>query len=164
MEPLIQAVAGPALQLATLLTEDRMVAEDIVQEALLRAWQSPRTPCEMGSFRRWVYRIVVNLARDRHRRAVVWDRLRMLTRPAPDPGALVEDRATGAVLREALRRLSRREREAGYLRFFEDAHYQEVAEILGSSEGTCRVLIHRALKKVAARLSAEGLAPEGLQT
>ena len=84
MEPLIQAVAGPALQLATLLTEDRMVAEDIVQEALLRAWQSPRTPCEMGSFRRWVYRIVVNLARDRHRRAVVWDRLRMLTRPAPD--------------------------------------------------------------------------------
>ncbi len=157
-------MAGSALQLATLLVEDRAAAEDIVQEAFLRAWQSTRTPRDAAGFRRWLYRIVVNLARDHHRREAVFGRLRLLPRPATDPGTVVEERATGASLADALRQLSRREREALYLRFFEDADYQEVAQVLGSREGACRVLIHRTLKKIAARLSAEGLAPEGTKT
>jgi RNA polymerase sigma-70 factor (ECF subfamily) len=164
MEPFVQALAGPALQLATLLTQDRAVGEDIVQEAFFRAWRSANTPRDLAGFRRWLYRIVVNLSRDHQRRSAAWRRLRMVTHPLTDPGVVVEDRAIGAALASAIGRLSRREREALYLRFFEDADYQEVAEITGLREGACRVLIHRALKKVGAQLSAEGLAPEGART
>ena len=53
---------------------------------------------------------------------------------------------------KALRYLSPREREAIYLRFFEDAAYEEVAAIMRIRDSTCRVLVHRALDKLRARL------------
>ena len=161
MEPLIQAVAGPALRLTTLLVEDRTTAEDIVQEAFLRAWQSPKTPRELAEFRRWVYRIAVNLSRDHHRRTAVRRVLRLIPEPSADPGVLAENRLTGALVDEAVRSLPGSEREAVTLRYFEDASYDEMAQILGKREGACRALVHRALKKVGARLTAQGLAPEG---
>ena len=164
IEPLVEATAAPALRLAVLLTDDRATAEDIVQEAFFRAWQSARTPREMPGFRRWLYHIVVNLARARARRNAILRRLRLVPQATLDPATIAERTMTRATIGEALRQLSRREREAVYLRFFEDAPYEEVAVLIGSSEGACRVLIHRALKKIGARLSAEGLAPEGAHT
>ena len=161
MEPLIQAVAGPALRLTTLLVEDRTTAEDIVQEAFLRAWQSPKAPRDLAGFRRWVYRITVNLCRDHHRRMAVRRALRLTAEPSPDPAAIVEGRIEGAAVDEAVRSLSRAEREVVTLRYFEDASYDEMAQILGKRAGACRALVHRALKKVGTRLTAQGLAPEG---
>ena len=53
---------------------------------------------------------------------------------------------------KALRYLSPREREAIYLRFFQDAAYEEVAGIMRISASTCRVLVHRALDKLRVQL------------
>jgi RNA polymerase sigma-70 factor, ECF subfamily len=157
----VQALAGPALQLAALLLEDATLAEDIVQEAFVRAWQSPKTPRQPVEFRRWLYRIIVNLVRDHQRRRLAWWRLRINFEPPPDPVTIVEHRLTNAAVDDAIRELSSREREAVYLRYFQNIPYEEIALITGSHEGACRVLVHRALKKIGTRLTAQGLAPEG---
>ena len=55
----------------------------------------------------------------------------------------------------ALQVLSPREREAVYLRFFQDSAYEDVAAIMRISESTTRVLIHRAIDKLRDRLTMQ---------
>jgi RNA polymerase sigma factor (sigma-70 family) len=65
------------------------------------------------------------------------------------------------VIGQAMSALNPREREAVYLRFFEDASYDEIGRILGRRTGAVRVLVHRALRKLRGHLTQEGLVPEG---
>jgi RNA polymerase sigma factor (sigma-70 family) len=162
-EPLAQPLEGPAFHLAVLLVEDPNVAQDIVQEAFVRVWRSPRTPRDVPGFRRWLYKTIVNLARDHHRRRVLWARLRFWSVAPPDPAVEVERMMGGAALEQAIASLSWRERVAVYLRFFDDAPFAEVAATLGMREATARVVVHRALGKLRDRLSAKGFAPEGFR-
>lgn len=161
LEPLALALEGPAYQLAVLLVEDGSVAQDIVQQAFVRVWRSPRTPRQLPDFRRWLYRAIVNLARDHHRRGRRWGRLRLDPPISADPAQEAEQRFVDRAVDQALRSLTMPEREAVYLRFFEDAPYEEVAQAIGRREGATRMLVHRALQKMRDRLGAEGLAPEG---
>jgi len=152
IEPLVLALYRPAVQLATLLVRDYSVAQDIVQEAFVRVWLSPRTPREMSGFRPWLYRTIVNLARDHQRRQSRWARLRFGRAASADPMDVAEGREADALLGDAIRALSRREQEAVYVRFFEDAPFDEVGRIIGVRSGTARVLVHRALAKLRRRL------------
>jgi RNA polymerase sigma-70 factor, ECF subfamily len=152
IEPLVLALYRPAVQLATLLVRDYSVAQDIVQEAFVRVWLSPRTPREMSGFRPWLYRTVVNLSRDHQRRQSRWARLRFGRAASADPMDVAEGREADALLGDAIRALSRREQEAVYVRFFEDAPFDEVGRIIGVRSGTARVLVHRALAKLRRRL------------
>lgn len=161
-ELLAEPLEGPAYQLAVLLVEDQSVAEDIVQEAFLRVWRSPRTPRDAVGFRRWLYKTVVNLARDHHRKRLLWTRLRFWLPSSDDPAQAVERQIGGTALEQAIASLSWRERQALYLRFFDDAPFEEVAITLGMRQTAARVLVHRALKKLRDRLSARGFAPEGI--
>jgi RNA polymerase sigma factor (sigma-70 family) len=61
-------------------------------------------------------------------------------------------RESDEALGDALRGLSRREQEAVYIRFFEDAPFDEVGRIIGLRAGTARVVVHRALAKLRRRL------------
>lgn len=153
IEPLVLALYRPAIQLATLLVRDYTLAQDIVQEAFVRVWLSPRTPREMHAFRPWLYRTVVNLARDHYRREGRWARLRFGRVASDDPMEVAETRESDVALGLAIRRLSRREQEAVYVRFFEEAPFDEVGRIIGVRTGTARVLVHRALAKLRRQLS-----------
>jgi RNA polymerase sigma-70 factor (ECF subfamily) len=152
IEPLVLALYRPAVQLATLLVRDNTVAQDIVQEAFVRVWLSPRTPREMSAFRPWLYKTVVNLVRDHQRRQSRWARLRFGRLASVDPTEVAERRQSDAALGNAIRSLTQREQEAVYIRFFEDAPFDEVARIIGVRAGTARVLVHRALAKLRDRL------------
>ena len=156
IEPLVRELHRPMFQLAVLLVRDSAVAQDIVQEAFVRVWLSPRTPRDLSGFRPWLYKTVVNLARDHHRRQGRWGRLRFGRIRSADPMDVVERRETDADLGKAIRALSRREQEAVYVRFFEDASFDEVARIIGTRTGTARVLVHRALGKLRRQLAATG--------
>ena len=152
IEPLVLALYRPTVQLATLLVRDYTVAQDIVQEAFVRVWLSPRTPREMSAFRPWLYKTVVNLARDHQRRQGRWARLRFGRVASADPMEVAERRQSDAALGNAMRGLSRREQEAVYVRFFEEAPYDEVGRIIGVRAGTARVLVYRALEKLRRQL------------
>jgi RNA polymerase sigma-70 factor (ECF subfamily) len=129
------------------------VAEDIVQEAFSRAWASSRTPADETQFKRWLYRIVLNLARDRGRQQKRWSSLRFWASPPADPLDEVERRADDEALARALRRLSLRDRQAVHLRYFEDLSFEEAARTLGTSEPHARVIVHRALAKLRRHLN-----------
>src|SRR6202043_2348579 len=109
MEPLVLALYRPTIQLATLLVRDYSVAQDIVQEAFVRVWLSPRTPREISAFRPWLYKTVVNLVRDHHRRRTRWARRRFGRAESADPMEVAERSLWDAALGNAIRALSRRE-------------------------------------------------------
>jgi RNA polymerase sigma-70 factor (ECF subfamily) len=138
-----------------LLVRDEEIARDIVQEAFVRLWQSPRTPRDPAGFKGWLYKTVTNLSRDHQRRSLRWGRIARLMVPSPpDPEQALESRFTNHRVAVAIAALSRGEREALYLRYFEDAPFEKVAEMLGKTQGATRVLVHRALRKIRAQLGS----------
>ena len=147
-EPLVVEVENDALGFAMTLTHNREQAEEIVQEALTKSWASHRTPRERAEFKRWLFRAILNLARDDARHNRRWSLLRVFVPPPPDPLDEVERHADDAALVVALRRLGTRERAAVHLRFFNDRSFDEVGQILGVSEENARVIVHRALRKL----------------
>lgn len=115
------------LSLARRMLGDAAEAEDVAQEAMLRAWrQAPRWTPGQARFDTWLHRVGLNLCYDRlrRRREITTDALPdgVDDGPAPDRGLLAAE--TGARVEAALARLPERQREAIVL-----CHYQELGNI-----------------------------------
>lgn len=135
------------LRTAYLLARDWGAAEDLVQTALLKAWQAwPRLGDEREAY---VRKIIVNLH-------VSWWRRRWrqaeLTSESPPDQAQAADHLGQADDRElvwqALGRLPARQRAVVVLRFFEDMTEAQTASTLGCSVGTVKSQASRALAKL----------------
>ena len=97
-EPLVYAAARPALKYAYMLVQDLDIAEEILQEAFTRAWGAAATPSNPVEFRRWLYRIISNLARDYHRRQKRLSAIPRGTTSVLDPVSQWERRVLHATL------------------------------------------------------------------
>ena len=137
------------------IVRDRALAEDIVQEALLRLWRAKGVPENAEGFRNWLYRTAGNLAIDALRRRRVETTLRFWVEPPPDPFAEVESRLGDPALARALGHLSARERRCLYLVHVADLSHAEAAAAMQVSEGNARVILHRALGKLRRQLHTE---------
>lgn len=122
-------------------------AEDIAQDALLRAWRRRTTLRDSDRRDQWLATIVRNEAFRQHARV------------RPDPTATIElqegaedERVVATVeradLRAALRRLSDRDRRLLAMRYQEDLTQAAIATRLGIPEGTVKVRLHRARDKL----------------
>jgi RNA polymerase sigma-70 factor, ECF subfamily len=158
----VRSLGRPAVKLAFMMVQDKNVAEEIVQEAFARLWASSRTPAAESDFRRYLYRTVANLAHDHHRKLGRLSALPIPSRSPVDPLDEIERRSGGETLKTALLALPLRERQALYLRFFEDQSIAETARMMGAPQVTVRVLVHRGLGKLrrilASDLSADRVA------
>ncbi len=138
---------GRTWRLALRLTGDPHEAEEIAQDAMLRAWRSAdRYDPERGAFTTWLHRIVVNLAADRRRAA----------RPAKEPltDELADPAPSAAVSLEAMERrrhlaaglaaLPDRQLQAIALAYFEERGGTEAAASLGVSTRALEGLLRRA--------------------
>jgi RNA polymerase sigma-70 factor, ECF subfamily len=135
-----------------MLVHDVDVAQELVQEAYARVWASKNTPSAEVEFRRYLYRTITNLARN-YRRHQLLTAMRPVSTPSPfNPLEEVDRRAGDATLRAALRGLKLRERQAIYLRYYEDHSFAEAARIMGIPQVTVRVIVHRALSKLRQKL------------
>jgi len=143
-----------------MLTNNRAIAEELVQEAFARVWSSPRTPSAEPDFRRWLYRAITNLARDYHRRRLLEATLRFWDPPAVDPIDEVVHRAEDRELLKALLAAPFTDRQAIYLHYFDGLPFAEVGGMLGVSETAARVRVHRALKRLRGRLGLESIPGE----
>ena len=115
------------LALAQRMLGDPVEAEDVAQEAMLRAWkQAPKWRPGKAKFDTWLHRVALNLCYDRlrRRREIPTDTPpdRPDEGPAPDRGLLAAE--TGVRVTAALKRLPDRQREAIVL-----CHYQELSNI-----------------------------------
>ncbi|SNY69877.1 sigma-70 family RNA polymerase sigma factor [Paractinoplanes atraurantiacus] len=133
----------------SLTSGNHAMAEDLVQEAIVRAWRSLKSvPRDETGSRRWLFTVV--------RRLFVDDFRRRQVRPAEvgevDLAAtVVEEDSTLMVvashtLRDAVDRLSEVQREVLFEVFFENRPVDEVARRLGVPEGTVRSRMHYALR------------------
>ncbi len=161
-EPLVVELENNALGFAMTLVHDRENAEEIVQQAFANVWAASNTPQERTEFKPWLYKAILNIARDQARHRTRWSLLRWWA-PAPRSSFdEVERRADDAALVDALRRLAPRERAAVHLRYFEDRSFAEMAATLGVSENHARVIVHRALARLR-RSMASGVPARGVE-
>jgi RNA polymerase sigma-70 factor (ECF subfamily) len=151
-EALVRTYQHRVVNFAHALVSDRSDAEDVAQEAFLRAYRGLGRFRGASSFRTWLYQIVTNTARTHLSRQR--DRLeRPAGLPADTPEAFREqdsghDAETSMVRREAIDRalatLSPELREAVVLRDVEGWEYREIAAALGVPIGTVESRIFRA--------------------
>src|SRR6266571_9129414 len=141
--------ADAAVRLAYLLTGDRALAEDLVQDAFVRLAGRLIHLRDPGAFDAYLRTTVVNLTRSHFRRRRVerayLERARSATaqEAARWPASSVEDREE---MWRALARLSQRQRAAIVLRFYEDLPEAQVADILKCRPGTVKSLVSRGLE------------------
>jgi len=135
---------------------ERMVgeeAEDLVQEALLRAYlrlSQLRDPARFGA---WLCGIAVNLAKMRLRRRAL--EARFFVEPTSDGG--FEERELLQLVRNAVDVLPPGQRDAVLMHYIDGLSCEEVAFLLGSSPGAIRVRLHRARQRLREQLAT--LAP-----
>ena len=171
-EELVRSYDQPVLRLALRISGSESDAQDIYQDAFLRAYQSLpgfRFEC---SFYTWIHRITTNVCLDylrkrqkmgRHISTVVSaegeesEVVQYLPdhHPASDPDRLLRTRELRARIARALSALSPRERMVFELKHYQNLKLRTVADMLHTSEGTVKNTLFRATHKL--RLALAGL-------
>ncbi len=165
---LVERHQAVVLRVAASMVGSGGAADDVAQDAFVKAFTRLHQFHEGRSFRAWLLAIVANEARNRYRsesiRAAVT--LRVAQNPASNGGrdattldpadhAIVHDRR--GRLAQAVASLSDRDREVVALRFFAELSERETAEVLGCAIGTVKSRLSRALGRLRTELPQEAL-------
>lgn len=151
------------LRYATALSCDPHLAQDIVQEVLLRAQARWERIATLHAPEAYVHRMVTNeyLSWRRHRAArqvaSTHETLETLARPVADHASRYAERDA---MRARIATLPRKQRAALVLRYYENLSDAEIAEVLGCGAGTIRSHISRALTKLRAAEAAHARTTE----
>jgi RNA polymerase sigma-70 factor (ECF subfamily) len=136
------------LAYATRLTGDRQLAEDVVQETLLRAWRNAaKLTEERGSIRGWLFTVARNIVTDRVRARQARP-AEVSESPATPPIAAdhADDVVTSVYVRHALQSLSPEHRAVLVTVYYGGKTAAEAAEILGVPPGTIKSRTYYALR------------------
>ena len=151
-EVLVRRYQRPVLAIARRFARDGDDAEDLAQRAIINAseraggWRG-------GSFKSWLFRIVVNLAKNHLRDISRFDRSEEAQEHEADAaGPSAEERLVRAeqqrALRAAVARLPRRQREVLLLRIDGELPFAEIARMLEITEVNAKVNFHHAVQKL----------------
>jgi len=149
---------GRVLALATRMLRDTAEAEDVAQEAMMRAWRNA-SKWEPGraKFSTWLHKVALNLCYDRlrKRRSASLDDVAepVDDRASAQDGMEADERLT--VLKDAMEALPERQRAAIQLRHFEERGNDETAEILGVSIEAVESLLSRGRRALRDRLAGQ---------
>ena len=137
---------------AYLMTKDRGLAEDAMQEALIQMWKHLPSLRQGISLKAWLVRIVVNEVNRQGRKK------RVQTVPLENAPEIADDcddiettiirNETHQNLRRAVEMLPSDQREVVVLRYFSELTVPEVASVMGKQEGTIKSRLNRALKRL----------------
>ena len=155
---LVGRYAEPVFTLVRRIVGSREEAEEVTQDAFVKAWQNLERFDGRSSFRTWLWRIACNTAltaagrRKRSKTAFtaaderLWERI---------PDSEVDDFFAGEAddrrieeLRQAIDTLEPRERALVTLFYFGEQPMAECARILGMTENSAKVALHRTRKKL----------------
>jgi RNA polymerase sigma-70 factor (ECF subfamily) len=139
---------------------NRTAAEDITSEVFLKMMENFQTfDGNEKQFRNWLYRIATNAVNEHVRKTtrrsaiMTWVRgwsgnAKTGEEPHPD-----ESQRNTAVVKKAMLTLKPEYQTIIAMRFFENLKLEEIAEVLGSSAGTVRSQLSRALMKLKKHIS-----------
>jgi RNA polymerase sigma-70 factor (ECF subfamily) len=138
------------------VTRDQALAEDVVQESFVKAYQKISLFEERSSFKSWLYRIGINTAhnslRSRRNDQVSIDDI-SISGKAEGERALVY-RDLQALVTKEMTSLPERQRTALQLRVYEDMSFQEIAVIMECPYDTAKANYRHALMKMKAALES----------
>jgi RNA polymerase sigma-70 factor (ECF subfamily) len=121
-------------------------AEDVVQEAFVRAVEKPRRFAQLDNPEAWLRTVALNALRQRYRRATLFRGFASRAVPETTTAGLSADRVA---LVEALRQLPYEQREAIALHHIVDLPVREIAVQLGVAEGTVKARLARGRARLA---------------
>lgn len=141
----------PCLRFATRMLGGQHDAEDVTQEALLRAYRALATYDSSNSFRTWLFAILVNrcrtslLQRSRYTRRVVTDEDALQSAVSGDEAAATELRIE---IGRAVAMLEPDQREAFLLKHVEQLGYDEMAAVTGAGVSALKMRVKRACERL----------------
>ena len=166
LEALVRQHQVQAVRTAYLIVRDRQLAEDIVQQAFVRAYERIGQLEPGRPFAPWFLRSVANDALKaalRSKRTVPLEAaadaeqatlLDRLASHSPDLSELVEERARAEAIWKAIGRLPAEQRAAIVLRYYAGLSDAEIAQQVSAPAPTIRWRLHAARERVRAQLSA----------
>jgi len=162
---LVERHSPNVFRLAFRMTGNQHDAEEVVQEAFLRAYQKLSQFAARANFGTWVYRIAANYAIDRMRQrksedanrepaprasedGVQIDAMSFVPDSAPNPERLAQSEQLAEHMRRALQQLTPAERTAFVMRHWGGSGIEEIAEALKSSSSAAKNTIFRSVQKL----------------
>jgi len=162
---LVERHSRNVYRLAYRMTGNQHDADEVVQEAFLRAYQKLSQFAARANFGTWVYRIAANYAIDRLRQRKSEDANRALPAretedgaemdlmssvpdAAPSPERLAQSGQLAAKMRLALRELTPAERTAFVMRHWGGSGIEEIAAALNSSASAAKNTVFRSVQKL----------------
>jgi RNA polymerase sigma-70 factor, ECF subfamily len=168
-EQIVRRYQRPMVNLIARMTGDRGHAEDLAQEAFVKAFRSLPAFDTTRRLSSWLFRIAHNTAidalrRPRHQMVSIDARTRearesVSTPVAPREPDPVEREALGHALEAAMNRLRPDFRAAVALRYDEGLPFDEIGHVMGIPEATARSHVHRARKELMRHLTEAGWSP-----
>ena len=140
IEAVYRTRAADFFRFALAKTGDPERARDAVQEGFARAIRGGATFQGTGPLEAWVARCVLNAALDLNR---VFSRMQSKPEDLPADSMTASD-DSGSVVREVVRQLPQRQRDALFLRYYLDFDYRAIAEVLDVEVGTISATLHAA--------------------
>jgi RNA polymerase sigma-70 factor (ECF subfamily) len=162
---LVERHSRNVFRLAYRMTGNQHDAEEVVQEAFLRAYQKLGQFAARANFGTWVYRIAANYAIDRMRQrknedaqrepagrpsddGVEGDVASLVPDRAPSPERLAQSEQLAVRMRRALNELTPAERTAFVMRHWGGSGIEEIAEALKSSTSAAKNTVFRSVQKL----------------
>ena len=146
------------------LCGDTGLAEDMAQEAFLRAWINLPSFHPQSPLRNWLYRIAVNAALDVLRRrpeeTLEDEEVQMVTDQALCPETALIEKERVALLQQAMQSLPETARSVLVLREYGGLSYQEIASVLDVPIGTVMSRLNSARNRLRELLKAQLLQTE----
>src|SRR5437764_6923888 len=166
---LVQQHSRKVFQLAFRMMRNEQDAEDVVQEAFLRAYRQLGRFEARADFGTWLYRIAANCAVDMMRtrahrmntQSIALDETEALPEAdRPSPERLAESAQIDRLVREALDELTAIERAAFTLRHHEGRSIEEICRTLNLGKSAAKHAVFRAVRKLRAALAPFRLAAD----
>ena len=139
--------------------------EDLRQEVFLRVWRAAGRYRPRAVFSTWLFRIVINVARDAARRRRLWVPLTADAVVGGDsPRERCEQREIRLLVAESLASLPDAQREILVLKHYADLTFAQAADVLGLPVSTVKSRLATGLLQLRAELARRGIQPEETKT
>ncbi len=146
-EGIVQRWQGPLINMAWRYCRDRGRAEELAQEALVRAWRGLGSWRRESSFSTWLFALAANVYRNNLKRfPAVNLPIEDIAEPsrAPDQQSRIEEKSRNEMVRRAVLALPKRYREPVVLFYFHEKDVAAAAQTMGLPEGTIKARLSRA--------------------
>ena len=167
-EKLYEMHKSAIFRTALAITNDRSIAEEILQDTFLRAYKNMARVRDGVSLAPWLYRIAVNLAYDWAVKQKRWlaavhnivERIVISTSPSPERS--LEEQEVQNLLYEAINRLEFKQRTTLVLFYLQDFSLTEIADVMDCPVGTVKSRLHYARTNLRQELLTDRRLPGSL--